>query len=126
MFRFFSSRIFMPAAILVLLVFCVAGCDEKKVEGAVVIKSKPEGAEIFANEKSRGVTPKEITGKPGKYLFRLEAPGYAPAWQVGTIEAGKLADLVILEDNPLKADKMALKDIAVLETIKEGATLYRK
>lgn len=44
----------------------------------------------------------------------------------GTIEAGKLADLVILENNPLKADKMALKDIAVLETIKEGATLYRK
>ena len=93
MFRFFSSRIFMPAAILVLLVFCVAGCDEKKVEGAVVIKSKPEGAEIFANEKSRGVTPKEITGKPGKYLFRLEAPGYAPAWQVGPIEAGKTNEL---------------------------------
>ncbi|MBO5485354.1 MAG: amidohydrolase family protein, partial [Eubacterium sp.] len=44
----------------------------------------------------------------------------------GTIEAGKMADLVILEKNPLKVDKMELKDIAVEETIKEGVTLYRK
>lgn len=43
----------------------------------------------------------------------------------GTLEAGKFADLVILERNPLKADKMELKDIAVVETIKEGEVLYR-
>ena len=44
----------------------------------------------------------------------------------GTIEEGKLADLVILEKNPLKVDKMTIKDIAVEETIKEGVTLYKK
>lgn len=44
----------------------------------------------------------------------------------GTIEAGKLADLVILDKNPLKADPMELKDIVVEETIKEGKTLYRR
>lgn len=43
----------------------------------------------------------------------------------GTIEAGKSADLIILEENPLKAEPMRLKDIKVLETIKEGRTLYR-
>lgn len=43
----------------------------------------------------------------------------------GTLETGKLADLIILEKNPLKADKMELKDIRVLETIKEGKTLYK-
>ena len=43
----------------------------------------------------------------------------------GTIEEGKLGDLIILEENPLKAEPMRLKDIRVLETIKEGKTLYR-
>lgn len=44
----------------------------------------------------------------------------------GALEPGKMADMVILEKNPLKADKMELKDIAVLETIKEGETLFKK
>ncbi len=44
----------------------------------------------------------------------------------GTIEEGKLADLVILDRNPLKTDKLKLRDISVEETIKEGKTLYRK
>ena len=44
----------------------------------------------------------------------------------GTITAGKLADLVILDQNPLKIEPMRLKDIKVLETIKEGNTIYKK
>lgn len=43
----------------------------------------------------------------------------------GTLEVGKLADLVILDKNPLLTDKMEIKDIKVLETIKEGKTLYK-
>ena len=43
----------------------------------------------------------------------------------GTLEAGKLADLVILDKNPLKVDPVTIKDIAVVETIKEGKTVYR-
>ena len=42
----------------------------------------------------------------------------------GSIEPGKLADLVVLDRNPLKVDKMAIKDIKVVETIKEGKTVY--
>jgi hypothetical protein len=54
------------------------------------------------------------------------------AWQIkeettkGTLEVGKLADLVILERNPLTVDPASLKDIAVLETIKEGRTIFRR
>jgi len=44
----------------------------------------------------------------------------------GTIAEGKLADFVILDQNPLKVDPMVLKDIAILETIKEGETVYRR
>ncbi len=45
--------------------------------------------------------------------------------QKGTLKEGKLADLVILDKNPLKVDPMTLKDILVLETIKEGKTIFK-
>lgn len=43
----------------------------------------------------------------------------------GSIKEGKLADLVILDANPLKAKKEALRDIKVLCTIKEGEVIYQ-
>ncbi|RQO33234.1 hydrolase [Herminiimonas sp. KBW02] len=42
----------------------------------------------------------------------------------GTISVGKLADLVILDKNPLKVDPATIRDIKVLETIKEGKTIF--
>ena len=42
----------------------------------------------------------------------------------GTLEHGKLADFVILEQNPLKVESKTIKDITVLETIKEGTTVF--
>jgi hypothetical protein len=44
----------------------------------------------------------------------------------GTIEPGKLADLVVLTADPNTVEPMSIKDIEVLETIKEGRTVYRR
>ncbi len=43
----------------------------------------------------------------------------------GSLEVGKLADLVILDKNPLNEDPKTLKDIKVVETIKEGQTIFK-
>lgn len=43
----------------------------------------------------------------------------------GSLRPGKRADLVILEEDPLKALPMHLRDIRILETVKDGKTIYR-
>ena len=42
----------------------------------------------------------------------------------GSIEPGKLADLVILSGNPLTVEPAAIEEIRVAETIKEGKTIW--
>jgi predicted amidohydrolase YtcJ len=43
----------------------------------------------------------------------------------GSIEVGKLADFVVLSDNPMSVDPEALATLKVVETIKEGASIHR-
>lgn len=42
----------------------------------------------------------------------------------GSIKTGKRADLVILDDSPLEKDPLKIKDITVLNTIKDGSIIY--
>lgn len=42
----------------------------------------------------------------------------------GSLEVGKLADLVILDNNPLTIKADSIRDIEVVSTIKEGKTIY--
>lgn len=44
----------------------------------------------------------------------------------GSIEAGKLADFTVLSANPLTVDAMAIKDITIEETIKNGESVYQR
>jgi len=62
----------------------------------------------------------------------LKAMTIWPAWQhfeektKGSIEVGKLADFVILSDNPLTIPEDRLADIKVLGTFKEGKSIYQR
>lgn len=49
---------------------------------------------------------------------------YGEQQNKGSIEVGKLADLVVLSANPLTVPPMQIKDIKIVETIKEGKTIY--
>ena len=43
----------------------------------------------------------------------------------GSIEPGKCADFVILDQNPLTTDPEKLIGLKVVETIKDGTTIYK-
>jgi hypothetical protein len=78
------------------------------------------------------------TGKvigPDERLTPLEAMQAVTLWgaqqhfeedQKGSIEVGKLADLVILSENPLAIEADRLNEVLVLETIKNGETVWRR
>ena len=61
----------------------------------------------------------------------LKAVTYNAAYQYfeedikGSIEEGKNADFVMLDRSPLEVPPLEIKDIEVLETIKEGETIYK-
>ncbi|MFZ0100252.1 MAG: amidohydrolase [Gemmobacter sp.] len=63
-------------------------------------------------------------------MTALKAMTIWPAWQYfeeskkGSIEVGKLADLVILSGDPTAIDPETLDSLSVAQTIKEGATIY--
>ncbi|MCC7375133.1 MAG: amidohydrolase [Verrucomicrobiales bacterium] len=62
----------------------------------------------------------------------LKALTIWPAWQhfeeksKGSIEVGKLADFVVLSENPMTIDQDKLADIKILETIKKGKSVYKR
>ena len=64
------------------------------------------------------------TDSAGARLF--VANQYGEQDSKGSLEPGKKADLVILDRNPLEVDAMAIKDIKVVETIKEGRSIYAR
>jgi adenine deaminase len=49
---------------------------------------------------------------------------YGEVKNKGSIEVGKLADFVILSDNPITMDRSKIADVKVLQTIKEGKVVY--
>ena len=81
------------------------------------------------------VSPTGVVSGPDERLGAyeaLEALTTGPAWQAfeenrkGRIKAGLLADFVILDQNPLKTPVEDIRDIKVLETVKDGKTVWKR
>lgn len=98
--------------------FVVAPLDQMMMLWSAVNRISRAGAEIGPDQR---VTPLE--GLKSMTIWAAEQ--YDEANTKGSLEPGKLADLVILSDNPLTVDPMAIKDIRVIETIKEGRTIHK-
>ena len=98
--------------------FVVAPLDQMFVLWSAVNRISRNGADIGPDQR---VTPQEGL----KAMTIWVAEQYGERDLKGTLEPGKLADMVILSDNPLTVDPMAIKDIKVVETLKEGVSIYR-
>ena len=99
--------------------FVVAPLDQMFMLWSAVNRVSRSGVEIGPDQR---VTPLEGL----KAMTIWPAEQYGEQDTKGSLTPGKLADLVILDHNPLEVEKLAIKDIKVVETIKEGKTIYQR
>ena len=90
-----------------------------QVVWATVNRTSRSGVIIGPDER---VTPYEAI----KMITLWGAEQFGEQDNKGSLEPNKLADMVILSDNPLTIDPMQINTIVVLETIKEGKTVYKR
>ncbi|MBI1813658.1 MAG: amidohydrolase family protein [Deltaproteobacteria bacterium] len=98
--------------------FVVTPLDQMLVIWTAVNRISRNGVVIGPDQR---ITPMEAL----KAITINVANQYGEEQSKGSLEPGKLADLVILDKNPLTVDPMTIKDIKVVETIKEGKTIYK-
>ena len=93
----------------------------------------PNSMRVFDSAVNRTTRSGHVLG-PGQRLTPMEALKAMTIWPAyqhfeeatkGSLEPGKVADMVILDKNPLLVPHRSIKDIKVMETIKGGVSLYR-
>ncbi len=94
----------------------------------------PDSMRILSATVTRKTRTGKVLGPEHKVpvATALKALTIWPAWQhfeektKGSIEVGKLADFVVLSENPLEIDEDKLANIKILETIKRGKSIYKR
>jgi predicted amidohydrolase YtcJ len=94
----------------------------------------PNAMRILDSAVNRVTRSGDILGEKHRLrpMDALKAMTIWPAYQhfeensKGSLEVGKLADMVILDRDPLTIDRQNLVDIQIVATIKEGVTVYQK
>ncbi len=71
------------------------------------------GTVMAADQKIPAYNALQAITSNAAYVLRLED-------QTGSIKVGLKADFVVLGENPMKVDRMKIKDVRVLETVFEG------
>ncbi|HJD84360.1 amidohydrolase [Kitasatospora aureofaciens] len=93
----------------------------------------PNSIAILSSQVTRRTRTDQVVLGPEQCVSALDAVKsitinaahqYFEQDRKGSIEVGKLADLVILSANPLTIPPEEIKDITVAETIKQGTTIY--
>ena len=92
----------------------------------------PNSMRILSATVTRRTRSGDILGPDQQVdvMTALKAMTIWPAWQQfeeddkGSIEVGKIADFVILSDDPTAVDPETLADLWVLATIKDGSVIY--
>ena len=97
--------------------FNVSPLDQLFTIHTAVNRTSRSGTVIGPDERATPLEALEAITIDGARQYREEHTK-------GSIEVGKLADLVILSGNPLTVDPATIKNITVLETIKEGRTIH--
>jgi predicted amidohydrolase YtcJ len=99
--------------------FSVTPMDPMRMMWSSVTRQAREGQVLGPEERvDRWQALKALTIEGAWQLFEED--------QKGTVEAGKLADLVILDANPLAVPTDDILKIKVVETLKEGMTVYKR
>lgn len=98
--------------------FSVVPIDQMMVIWSAVNRKMRDGTVLGPNER---ISPMDAL----KAITIDAAYQYFEEKDKGSLEPGKFADLVILDRNPLKVPADDIKDIKVLETIKDGRTIYK-
>lgn len=97
--------------------FVVAPLDQMMMLSSALNRTSRSGMDIGPDQR---VTPFEGL----KAMTQWAAEQYGEQDRKGTLEVGKFADLVILDKDPLQVDPRTIKEIKVVETIKEGVTIF--
>jgi predicted amidohydrolase YtcJ len=99
--------------------FNVAPLNQIFTIHTAVNRTSRSGRTIGADERVTPLEALEAITIDGARLYGEET-------QKGSIEAGKLADLVVLSANPLAVPPATIETIRVTETIKEGKTVWQQ
>ena len=99
--------------------FVVAPLDQMMMLHSAVNRTARSGAAIGPDQR---ISPFE--GLRSMTIWAAEQ--YGEEASKGSLEPGKLADLVILDRNPLTVDPTTIKDIRVMQTIKENVPVWTR